>query len=196
MGMTNQAWSTALQSMLPPGRAFTRAPDSVLSRLLGAIAAMLTAAQLWLEGLLVQADPRRATSLLQDWERLLGLPDATTPAGLQTVDRQLAAFGRLTEVGGQSRPYYIELAARNGEPGCTITNFRPANCNSNCNAKLYSQQDIFTWRVNVPHPPQEARMANCNSNCNAALQMYKPSVIEALFTKRKAAETLVIFSYQ
>lgn len=194
--MTQQAWTSSLQALLPPGQAFSREPDSNVGKLIAVIAAMLLAAQIWLEDLLVQSDPRRATNMLSDWERMLGLPDAWTPAGMQTVDRQQAAFGRLTEVGGQSRPYYVDLAARNGEPGCTISQFRPMNCNSNCNSALHSPQDIFTWRVNIPHPPLELRLGNCNSNCNSALQMYKPSVIEFLFNRRKRADTLVVFTYQ
>lgn len=106
MAVTLQAWVAALQAMLPPGRAFTRESDSVLTKVLSAIAAMFLATQLKLEALLEQADPRRATSMLSDWERCLGLPDHCTPAGQQLADRQRAAFQRLTEQGGQSRPYF------------------------------------------------------------------------------------------
>lgn len=195
MGVTLASWLQALQALLPPGRALSREPGTVLTRVLEAIAAMFLAAQFWLEDLRVQWDPRRATSMLPDWERLLNLPDTCTPAGQQLGDRQQAAYGRLTELGGQSRAYFIDLAARNGEPGCTVTEFRPANCNSNCNSALNSQQDIFTWRVNIPRPAQFVRPANCNSNCNSALQMYKPSLIECLFNERKPAHTKVIFAY-
>lgn len=188
-------WVASLQAMLPPGRAFTRDPDSVLSKVLGAIAAMFLAAQLKFEDLLEQADPRRATSMLPDWERLLGLPDTCSPVGLQLADRQLMAFQRLTEDGGQSRPYFISQAERLGEPGVTITEFKPFTCNSSCNDALYTQADKFVWRVNIPRPALSARFFNCNSPCDAALQSYEPSVIECFFQKRKPGHTTVIFSY-
>ena len=195
MGVTLQAWLSALQSLLPPGRAFTREPDSVLSKLLGAIAAMFLAAQLKLEDLLKQADPRNATSMLPDWERLLALPDHCTPAGQQSADRQRVAFQRLTEQGGQSRAYFIGLTALLGEPNVTISEFKSFTCNSNCNAALLSLADRFVWRVNIPRAALNARLMNCNSPCTVALQQYSPSVIECAFKERKPAHTNVIFAY-
>ncbi len=198
MGVTLEAWLLALQALLPPGRALVREPGAVLTRLLESFAALLLSAQLLLEDLAVQYDPRRALSMLPDWERLLGLPDACAPAGQQVPDRQVAAFGRLTEFGGQSRAYFIDLAQRNGEAGVTITDgasFAPMNCNSNCNSALFSIADRFVWRVNIPHPALNARTMTCNSACDSALQMYTPSTIECMFNERKPAHTSVIFAY-
>lgn len=195
MDVMLQAWVSALQSLLPPGRAFTRDPSSVLTKVITAIAGMLLTAQLKLEDLLEQADPRRATSMLSDWERLLGLPDQCTPVGLQLADRQRSAFQRLTEQGGQSRPYFIELAELLGEPGVTITEFKRFTCNSSCNDPLVIEDDVFSWMVNIPHPALNARFFNCNSPCDSALQEYTPSVIECALAKRKPAHTSVFFSY-
>ena len=195
MGVTLSLWLQALQALLPPGRALSREADAVFTKLLSAIAAMLLAAQLRLVDLAAQWDPRRATSMLPDWERLLGLPDDCAPAGQQLLDRQTAAFGRLTELGGQSRAYFIGLAARYGESGVTITEFRPFTCDDDCNDALYSQADRFVWRVSIPHVALNARWMNCNSDCDSALQMYTPSAIECLFGERRPAHTVVIFSY-
>lgn len=195
MALTLQAWLSALQAMLPPGRAFTRHPDAVLTKLLTSFAAMFLAAQLKFEALMREADPRRATMMLPDWERTLGLPDRCTPAGQQLIDRQRAAYQRLTEEGGQSAPYFIDVADKLGEPGVTITRFKRMNCNSNCNDALHSLADKFTWRVNIPHAALNVRRANCNSNCNSALQEYTPSVIECAINERKPAESDVIFAY-
>lgn len=195
MGVTLQAWLAALQAMLPPGRAFTREPDGNLTKLLSAIAAMFLAAQLKLEALLDEADPRRATSMLPDWERTLGLPDHCTPAGQQLVDRQRAAFQRLTEQGGQSRAYFIGLGALLGEPVVTVTEFKRMTCNSSCNDALYGAPDKFAWRVNIPHAALNVRKMNCNSSCNSALQEYTPSVIECAIAERKPAHTNVLFAY-
>lgn len=195
MAVTLADWTSALQALLPPGRAFTREPDSVLTKVLEAIAALFAAAQLRVQELLAQADPRYATGLLTDWEALLALPDLCTPDGQNILDRQRAAYQRLVEQGGQSRAYFIGLAQLLGETGVTITESRRANCNSNCNAALYGQGDLFTWRVNIPRPALNARWANCQSNCNDALQMYTPSVIECFFNTRKPAHTRVIFAY-
>lgn len=195
MVVTLQAWLAALQAMLPPGLAFTREPDSKLAKLLSAVAAMFLAAQLKLEALLQEADPRRATSMLPDWERLLGLPDHCTPAGQQLIDRQRAAFQRLTEQGGQSRAYFIALADLLGEAGVLITEFRRFTCQSACDAGLYSAADVFTWLVTIPRPALNVRPFDCNSACDSGLQEYTPSVIECAINERKPAHTKVIFAY-
>jgi uncharacterized protein YmfQ (DUF2313 family) len=195
MGVTLQAWLSALQAMLPPGRAFTRHPDAMLTKLLTAFASMFLAAQLKFDALMREADPRRATTMLPDWERTLGLPDRCTPAGQQLVDRQRAAFQRLTEEGGQSAPYFIDLAEKLGEPDVTITRFSQFTCNSSCNDALYSLGDKFTWRVNIPRAALNVRPMDCNSDCNSALQDYTPSVIECAINERKPAESDVIFAY-
>lgn len=196
MGVTLQAWLSALQAMLPPGRAFTTEPDALLTRLLTAMAAMLLAAQLRFNALLEQADPRRATNMLPDWERLLGLPDRCTPSGLQLADRQRAAYQRLTEQGGQSIPYFIGMAELLGEPGVTISDgFRAFTCQSACDEPLYSISDIFTWIVNIPRAALNVRPFDANSACDSALQEYEPSLIECAFRERKPAHTTVLFAY-
>jgi uncharacterized protein YmfQ (DUF2313 family) len=195
MALNQDGWLSVLQALLPSGRAFTREADSLLTKLLRGIAAVFHATQLQLEDLLEQADPRRATSMLEDWERLLGLPDRCTPAGQQLTDRQRAAYQRLVEQGGQSNAYFIQLSSLLGDPGVSITEFKRFKCNSACNAPLNGAGDVFTWRVNIPHPALNARSFNCNSPCDTALQQYTPSLIECALKKRKPAHTSVIFSY-
>ena len=188
-------WLAALQALLPPGRAFSREPGSVLTKALGAIAALLLAAQLRFEDLICQRDPRLATSLLPEWERTLGLPDACTPAGQTRIDRQLAAYQRYTEQGGQSRTYFIDLANKLGEAGTTITEHRPMTCNGHCNDALYGAADRFVFLLNLPRAALNVRAMTCNSHCNSPLQQYTPSVIECVIKERKPAHTNVLFAY-
>lgn len=195
--MNVRAWLASLQALLPPGAGLTREPGAVLTQALEAVAAQLARAEDRAIDLRNQSsDPLIATDMLPDWERLLGLPDdCMAGQALSVVDRQRIAGQRLVEVGGQSRAYFLDMAQRLGEPGCTITEFRPANCNDHCNDALYSEADRYSWRVNVPHAANNARLANCNDNCNDALQMYTPSLIECPINERKPAHTNVLFAY-
>lgn len=195
MVVIRSAWLSALQALLPPGLAFTRESDTVLTSFLQAVSAQLATAQEFIDAIHAQGDPRAATKLLPDWEALLGLPDACTPMNQTLVERQQLAFGRLTESGGQNRDYFVDLAARYGEPGCTITEFPLANCNGDCNSAMCSLEDTFFWRVNIPRTIQNLHMANCNDDCNAALQTAEANVIECIFNERKPAATQVNFSY-
>lgn len=197
MAMNVSTWLAALQSLLPPGSAFTREPGAALTRLLEALAAMFAAAEEKAVELRAQSsNPLIATNMLPEWERLLGLPDdCTANQDLSVAARQRIAGQRLVEMGGQSRAYFIDLAARLGEPGCSITEFRPFNCNDDCNDALHSQEDRFTWRVNIPRPLLDVRMMNCNDACDDALQVFDESLIVCPITERRPAHTKVIFSY-
>lgn len=197
-GVTLNAWVQVLQALLPPGTALSRDPRAVLTKLLAAFAAMLLAAQLRLVDVLAQFDPRRATSLLPDWERLLALPDSCTAStNLTTQDRQILAFAKLTEVGGQSKPYFIDLAARYGEDDVKIDyGFKPFTCNDVCSDMLFSEADRFVWRVAFQHPADNARAMNCEDACDMALQLYTASLAECPLNERKPAHTTLIFSYQ
>jgi uncharacterized protein YmfQ (DUF2313 family) len=71
-----------------------------------------------------ESDPRQTVELLPDWERNWGLPDPcyTSP---QTIDaRQTALVARMTMLGGQSRQWFIEFAAKLGY-SITISEYRP-----------------------------------------------------------------------
>lgn len=196
MAVTVPAWLESLQALLPPGRAFTREPGAVLTRLLEAMAAVFSNADKELVANQGQYDPLQATTLLPDWERLLALPDACTASqALSTLERQRIASQRLMEEGGQSRAYFIGMAEQLGEPGCTITEFRQMTCNSNCNAALHSQADEFVWRVNVPSVAAGTRLMTCNDHCNNALLIFEPNLIECPIRERKPAHTEVLFAY-
>lgn len=196
--MSLDAWLASLQATLPPGRALPRAPGARLTKLLTALAAQFKAAQDRLEAVLVQWDPRVATTLLTDWEQLLGLPDECQADLTLTVgDRQRIAFARLTEQGGQSVAYFKALLAAYGEPDAVIDHkFRPATCNDTCNDELFSEADRFVWRVRIQHPPENVRAMTCNDNCNDALQLYQPALAECPLQERKPAHTVLVFAYQ
>lgn len=195
--MSVRAWLASLQALLPPGSALTREPGAVFTKVLEAIAAQFAAAEARAVDLCNQSsDPLVATYMLADWERLLGLPDdCMVGQALSLVDRQRTAGQRLVEEGGQSRAHFIDLAARLGEPGCTISEFRPFNCNDDCNDALHSPFDRFTWAVNIPHPADGVRWMTCNDDCTSALQEYTPSLIECPITERSPEHTTVIFRY-
>lgn len=156
----------------------------------------LDAAQLAADSLVREADPSATYQLLADWERVLGLPDDCVETLSLTINQRLVAVKtKFTSQGGQSRAFFIGLAASLGIPGATIDEFKPASCNSNCNAQLWSQADRFAWRLNLSGA-QRIKGANCNSNCNAQLQSWAYSaMLECIVNKFKPAHTTAIFNY-
>jgi uncharacterized protein YmfQ (DUF2313 family) len=184
-----------LRALLPAGPAWG---DEFTAKLLEGLSQECGRLDERIEKLLqLEADPRTSSELLEEWERLLGLPDdCMAGVELSVADRQRLAWQKLTALGGQSRAYFIGLAETLGVPGVTIDEFAPFNCGSNCTEPLYSVADRFTWRVNVPTPLEAVRPMTCNDDCNDALQDYTPNLIECPIEERKPAHTTVIFSYQ
>lgn len=196
MALTVAQYVAHLQALLPQGPAWPREPDSVTTKLLQGLAEELARLDARFDDLVEETDVRTATELLTEWERVLGLPDdCLAGQDLSLIERRRLAQQRLVEQGGQSAGYFIGLAALLGQPGCTVTEFRPMNCNDDCNDALYSPEDRFNWQLNIPAPSIGARAMNCNDDCSDPLDFYTPSLVECPIRERKPAHTNVFFTY-
>jgi uncharacterized protein YmfQ (DUF2313 family) len=195
MALTAPDYLLQLQALLPAGPAWPR-ENSPLTRLLDGIAQEAARVDSRANDLLAESDPRTATELLPDWERVLGLPDdCNRSVSLTVPQRRLLAAQRLTELGGQSAAYFTAIAAVLGEAGVTVNEFRAMNCNDTCNSAVGSEGDRFFWSVNFPRPATGLAPLNCNDTCNDAMQTYTPSLAECPIRERKPAHTQVLFTY-
>lgn len=195
MGMTQEKYVSMLQALLPPGSAWSREPDAVLTNLLRAWTAEFARQGERIEDLLNEFIPVNVHELLTDWERVLALPDSCTANVDLSIDQRRAAVAvKFTSVGGQSRQFFIDLAASLGFPGATIDEFRPMTCNDTCNDALYSVDDRYVWQISLPSSGG-VFISNCNSDCNSALASWGNELVECAITKRKSADTDVIFAY-
>jgi uncharacterized protein YmfQ (DUF2313 family) len=175
-----------LKRLLPP--VAYDGNGTVISAELNAEGDALDAALLMADGILREADPRITYSLFPDWERVAGL----SALNLSLGQRHSILTAKLASRGGQSRPYYIAMAERFGFPGATIDEFKPATCNSNCNAALYGEPDRFVWQMNLPSAGGMF-IANCNSPCNTPLGSWGTGAAEAAIRAARPAHTTVIF---
>jgi uncharacterized protein YmfQ (DUF2313 family) len=177
--LSPQDYGALLDALLPGGPAWR---DDLTARILEAWAEEFSRLDARVAQLIEEADPRTADELLSEWERLLGLPDECfTNIALSIQDRRRLAWQKLTARGGQSRAFFIALAATLGVPGCTITEAFDGNPHH--------------WRVNVPLQVASARWMNCTDDCTDALQMYQPNLIECPIRERKPAHSEVFFAY-
>ena len=103
--------SELLKRLLPPVAYNPNAP--VLSADLEAEGRALDAAQLAADQILIEADPRTTIQFFTDWERIAGLPDSCcgTDAASTLAERRARLVEKITSTGGQSRQYFIDLAA-------------------------------------------------------------------------------------
>jgi len=186
-----------LQSLLPPGRGLAKDPSANLTALLAAFADGLAPVDVAMNALYDEADPRTTYALLPDWERVAALPDPAVGDVYQSVaERRDWLTMRLTSIGGQSKAYFIGLAASLGVV-ITITEFQPfgAGIGMAGRDRVGSDDSIFVqWRVNMPSPPVYLFQAGL-SGCGDPLGYCRPGVIEALFARYKPVQTHLIFNY-
>jgi uncharacterized protein YmfQ (DUF2313 family) len=194
MALTRDDYRRQLHALAPPGAALPDALDSQWQQLLDALAAVLGEVDSRAEDLLRESDPRRTAELLTDWERVVALPgpcDALAPT-LQERRNQLVA--KLTSIGGQSRAYFIGLAAALGYE-ITITEFNPFRAGfSHAGDSLTNDTWLHWWMVNAPGTQVFPFLAG-RSAAGEPLRSWGDERLECPIRDKKPAHTQVAFSY-
>lgn len=181
------------QGLLPVGGAWPREPQATLTKVLSAEADELTRIHNRAVDLLDEADPRDTTEMIGDWERVTALPDKCSAAYVTTLqERRAAVVARLTARGGQSRAFYIALAAALGYT-VAITEFRPFTCETPCANAIYDEAWRFTWRVDAPEVT--IREFSCASPSDEPLRKWGNELLECAIRRVKPAHTNVLFGY-
>ena len=122
---TGEDYADAMQALLPQGQAWPRNLDGVLMRVVRGLTRIWGDFEIRASRLLeIESDPRQTVELLPDWERNWGLPDPCYQSPQTIAARQFALVMRMTLMGGQSRTFFIEVAAMLGYT-ITITEYRP-----------------------------------------------------------------------
>lgn len=113
------------ERLLPRGLAWTRVAGSVLQRFWRVIADAIAGVHARTADLTErEAWPPASVELLPDWERVLGLPDPCLGANPVTSARQASVAARLAATGGQSIPYFVQLAQLLGGT-IAVTEYQP-----------------------------------------------------------------------
>ncbi len=113
-----------LQGLLPRGAAWRREPGAILTRFLAAAAEELTRLDSAAWRLLDEANPRTTLEALEDWERVLGLPDACGIGSGSLTERRYQVLRKLVRPVGQDIPFFEALAKAMGYPA-VVREFRP-----------------------------------------------------------------------
>jgi len=196
MALGVESYLQSLQNLLPRGKAWARDAGSTLTKLLTGIAAEFARVDQRIDDLLNEADPRTAIELLDDWERVAGLPDPCVTIDQTIEQRHIALTSKLTMEGGQSRPYFIDMAASMGYPNATIDEFEPFMCGINgCGDAIWSEDDRYTWQINLPSDGAITYFSCGESACGEPLQAWGDEAIECRINKFKPAHTTAVFAY-
>lgn len=194
MDLTEAEQAALLDALSPPGSALPSDRDSNWQRLLAAFAASVRRAHLAVLSLRAELDPRAASVLLADWERLVGLPDTCDPGQGSIEERRAAVVTRLTNQGGQSHAYFIQLAERLGFPSAEIVEYTPHTVDASVDHPLYDDDWAHAWKLRAPTP--DVNQINVDSNVDESLGDISPtSRLECYINRLKPAHTVALFEY-
>ncbi len=194
MGMSAADYLSQLQALLPQGPAWPRDPDATLTRLLAALAEEFARVDLRAKNLLDEADPRTTAEMLSDWERVAGLPDPCVTASQTIQERRSALYAKLTNLGGQSRQFFINFSAALGYT-VTVTEFRQFRVGQSAvGDALHGDNWVCAWRVNAPGATVSDFRAG-ESAIGDALRTWGNELLECALSRLKPAHTHVTFGY-
>lgn len=187
-----------LQALLPQGAAWPRDPEAILTALLDTLAEELARVDGRALELIEEADPQTTLELLTEWERVAGLPDPCLQKADTLQERRMVLLAKLTNSGGQSIAFYLQVAESLGYSGTTIDESRPFVCGiSRCGDKLNGGHSVrYVWHVNVPGP--RVTTFRCGvSRCGEKLtNIDRAEDLECLLNRLKPAHSHLIFNYQ
>jgi uncharacterized protein YmfQ (DUF2313 family) len=192
MGLIADDYRAQLQALLPQGPAWPDDADSATWHILDGIAQELARIDGRCGDLIEEADPLTTFELLGDWERVVGLLACRTSPAALLSQRRAELHAKLTNLGGQTPQYFIDLAASIGII-ITITEFRPWTCDMACNLPIYGEDWAYTWQVNAPLVT--IKYWTCIDACNEPLAVWGNDLLECLLTLYKPAHTFILFAY-
>lgn len=141
-----------------------------------------------------ESDPAQTIELLPDWERAWGLPDPCVPGEQTVAQRRDALLAKMATLGGQSRAYFIAVAARLGY-AITIDELHSFRADESCaDDPCYGPDWDFVWQVNAPAVTIRYFEAD-GSFADEPLEVFGNDALECVINALKPAHTIVLFAY-
>tara|TARA_R110000772_G_scaffold64331_1_gene143979 strand:+ start:80 stop:664 length:585 start_codon:yes stop_codon:yes gene_type:complete len=192
MAINAEHYLSQLKALLPRGFLWVDLAQNKLGQLLHAIADELARIDARGNDLIDEADPRTTYELLIEWEKAFGLPDPCLTEALTLEQRNKVLHAKVTNLGGQSRQFFIDLAKGLGYT-VTITEFDPFTVASTVDESIYGEDWQFAWQVNSPS--ETVNFLTVASDVDTPLANWGNQRLECAITRLKPAHTIVQFSY-
>lgn len=195
-----EAFKQAIAGELPSGEAWSRDPGGDLMKWVDGCAQIWGDVSAREANLLeVETDPRYTYDMLPDWERNYGLPDPCVPVVQTLAERRTALVNKITMQGGQSRAFFIGIAAALGYT-ITIREWRPfqfgLSAFGGTRGAFYGPTARFYWRVTITGPRLTRFQFNASSfGRDSFLEIRKAEDLECIFRRYKPGHTIVLFDY-
>lgn len=196
MGMSRAQYVEFLKHLFPKGDAWNRLVTAQFNSLFESMAEeFVRFDQRVGTDLLNEVDPATTLELLEDWERIVDLPDdLQTELGATVGERQIDIIRKLSARGGQSRQFFIDLAALFGYT-ITITEIKPFRCGINtAGERCYQITWLHHWYVNSDSEISRIFKAG-SGRAGDRLRDWANTTLENVITDKKPAQSTVFFTY-
>lgn len=167
-----------------------------LSAEIAAEGLQLDAAQVITNAVLVEIDPRTTNLLLEDWERVYGLPDGCSDVVQSIEQRRALLLAKVINKGGLSKQYFLETAELLGYRDTAITTFVPTHCEMHCEEPIRNLLWRFAWSVNLPHQGENYSIFRVGTRCDGRVDSYSFGALECQLMRLSPAHMQVIFTYR
>jgi len=194
-------YAHAFEALLPTGEAWSRDPASTLMQLVRG------QAEIWgatvdpraADLLQIETDPRYTLELLGEWERAYGLPDPCVPVVQTLPERRARLAQKIAMQGGQSRAFFIGVAASLGY-AITITEYVPFQFGlssfGGSHGRFNPPAMRFCWTVHVTGARLTRFQFGASSfGRDSFLEIRKAEDLECIFGRLKPAHTQLFFDY-
>jgi uncharacterized protein YmfQ (DUF2313 family) len=182
-------FTSALLGLLPRGRVWPKEISSVQAQAASCFAPTFQRISDTAVDLIADAFPGTTSDLLSEWELTLGLPDACTVPGSQTIaERQRAVAEKISAAGGPQRSYYLQMATQLGL-SAIIDEFQEACVGpTNVGDFLYGDGWPWSWVVSID-PEYYGTLPAATLNCRLGLEAPEYTTVELGFG-REIVESL------
>lgn len=196
--MNRDAYIQQLTSLLPTGQAWNTEPGSNTQRALSVIASEFAFIHARVDTVIREALPSTTQDLLTDWEKAAGLPDSCSVLADTRPERIETLTDKIRRIGGQSRQFFIDLAARLGYE-IHIIEHRPFMCGiSHVGTDLLSEgHDCrFVWNVRVLNAKPLYLRCGQSTLDQRLLDFRQADDLACIFHKLKPAHSELIIGYE
>lgn len=186
------SYQNALLALLPRGVAWSKDTDSELGKLMAGIAEEFARIDERAQALLDESLPSRASETFEEWESEYGLPDPCSGIDPTFQERLTALLQTYKMQGGQSRAFFIEVAALMGYD-ITVSEYGQ-RLYGDYYGDLYGGEDwVYVWQVNAAQVNfNEMRYGN---KWGSLYRTWSNARLECVFNRLKHAHMKIIFSY-
>jgi uncharacterized protein YmfQ (DUF2313 family) len=198
--------------LLPNGQAWPKHPESTLVQAVDGFADYWGTVDNRAADLLeIESDARTTSELLPDWCRNWGVPDPCLNEQLSTIDLRRALVAKMTIMGGQSRNFFLGVAADLGYV-IWISEYAPYMCGvsrvgdtrpSNISDphqyrwQLGPEEMRFYWTVHVSGMRFTYFHVNgSHTGIDRLLLIGLATDLECILNRWKPAQTLIIYDYE